>query len=422
MRKLFLLLAAMSCLVMNAWAEDTQTVVSSASFTNWTPPTYGFNASNLATLLNAVVAEEDAVYHLQTHMSNIFVIDEGGIATRVDGVVKDGTYRVNCQIRIDGENAALYRLPKSDEAAMEVTVNGVNWTYSAGYSGPTYSYANISSPNFVVAFKDTDFLYLGGQVSFSNLQKGKAIETKKLEDFVMGGTGTYTFSKKTNHISWLNVSTAGEISGTPDTVCATACYDTISVSDGVATPIDIRVYVSEVTPSPSEREVITSASFTNMPQPKLGDILNAYTDVNQLVAAEGAHYRFGANASWWKYNDDLSKWEQVTSGTAATAGRYRIIAQLRVDDNNGKFYRLPNDTTDFTLTIDGEKCNAASNHIVYDNYSYGLYTTPEVVVNNDPTALINHKSNRNQACKILLGGQLLILRDGHTYNAQGARL
>ena len=59
---------------------------------------------------------------------------------------EEGTYRFQCQARVDGENGYTHTI-YHDNAT--VTINGIEWTVSSGFKSNSFSYVYIQSPDII---------------------------------------------------------------------------------------------------------------------------------------------------------------------------------------------------------------------------------------------------------------------------------
>ena len=119
--------------------------------------TWDISALNdLINTLNASVAAEP--YRLDAEMSSLgkwdpvneeLVILDPAEAQKLTA----GDYQFITAVKIDGEEANLYRLPKATEEVLSVTVDAAVW--SVDLSGividATYSYTYVTSPMFTIS-------------------------------------------------------------------------------------------------------------------------------------------------------------------------------------------------------------------------------------------------------------------------------
>lgn len=158
MRKIFFLCALCASTLM-AFAQDTRMVVTECYFTGWNPALITNGLTNGKTgnqvksdLLNSLTPAEGAVYYIAPTMSNIGKWDDEkyDFPKVTTEQITPGYYYLWTQLRIDGENGSLYRLPDNYED-LTVYVDGQKWNvYTTTSVEPTYSYVWISSPVYPI--------------------------------------------------------------------------------------------------------------------------------------------------------------------------------------------------------------------------------------------------------------------------------
>ena len=143
-------------------AGDTRSIVAACAFTGFENAiridmTWDVNALNdLVGILNASVAAEP--YRLDAEMSSLgkwdpvneeLIILDPTEAQKLTA----GDYRFTTAVRIDGEEAKQYRLPKATEEALSVTVDAAVWAVdlSGIVIDANYSYTYVTSPMFTVS-------------------------------------------------------------------------------------------------------------------------------------------------------------------------------------------------------------------------------------------------------------------------------
>ena len=148
-------------------ASDTRSIVTACAFTGFEPGikvdmTWNISAlNNLINTLNASVASEP--YRLDVEMSSLGKWDP----TNATLVVLDphteekltaGDYQFITAVRIDGEEAKQYRLPKATEEVLSVSVDATPWAVdlSGIVIDVTYCYTVVNSPMFTVSNVPTD--------------------------------------------------------------------------------------------------------------------------------------------------------------------------------------------------------------------------------------------------------------------------
>lgn len=149
MKKILLFVAALVCSVTMVFAQDTRIVIDECEFTT-SPidPRDMIKAGDTwnGTLRHAIVAKftapDGAVYYLPQEMLDVQVLNGSTWKYLDSGTELNATdsYHVLLQIRIDGANGELYRLP-DNTADLTVKVNGVAWTVKSTDVYSTYSFA-----------------------------------------------------------------------------------------------------------------------------------------------------------------------------------------------------------------------------------------------------------------------------------------
>lgn len=387
MRKIFLFVTAALCSVTMAFAqEDTRTVISTCAFTG-TPASVvaGQNwYEKWATSGGCFKPVTSNIYHVSQYMYLQKKQDDNSWASFPNNtIITEGTYRYNLQLRIDSDYGAgtSYRL--QDDGTLTMTVDGVSWSIGAAgvTTMPTFSYVWVFGPEMTVEkvtlpLKFTYNSSLDYKVNYIN----QAITEKDLKQYTTGGTESYTYTKTTNKAPWFQVSEDGILSGTPTALSQQAVRDSVKLSDGEKDTI-IALYVGPVAPLPANREVVSSASFTNFTTPKIGDVNSTSyrsTLLSAIVRPEGAVYQLtdASNTRFYKVVNDQTV--LMADGEAFAEGTYRMQGQIRIDDNNGYFYVLDSEN-DLTATMDGKAMNISSGS-TQDTYSYRFYSHEFTIV------------------------------------------
>ena len=158
MRKIFFL-CALCASVLTAFAEDTRTVITECRFTCLYTGiiedgiTYGRTGNDVTSSLHhALTPIEGAVYHMTPTMSKLGKWDDDKYDYKsvTDEKITPGYYYFWTQLRIDGENGSLYRLPDNYED-LTVYVDGQKWNvYTTTTVESTYSYVWIASPVYPI--------------------------------------------------------------------------------------------------------------------------------------------------------------------------------------------------------------------------------------------------------------------------------
>ena len=148
-------------------ASDKRSIISSCAFTGFengikVDMTWNISAlNNLINTLNASVATEP--YRLDAEMSSLGKWDPINATLVVldphaEEKLTAGEYQFVTAVRIDGEEAKQYRLPKATEEALSVSVDATPWTVdlSSIVIDVTYCYTVVNSPMFTVSNVPTD--------------------------------------------------------------------------------------------------------------------------------------------------------------------------------------------------------------------------------------------------------------------------
>ena len=373
MKKITFLMAALLCgaVVANA-QEDTRTVVTNVTVTNFVTPEFGDNCNRSKTI-KGLQLPANAPYRFPDTMGGFYKKnDDDTWSTLSDGdVFTEGTYYFSAQLRVDNAYGTTHRLP-STGAELTVTVDEEEWSVAEKtYVYPEYSYVWVKSPEFTIVKKTLPLTFSDSKnLDYTENFVNTAVAEKDLKEYVVGGTETYTFSKTTNNCSWLQVSSDGIISGTPTALDKKTYHETIQVSDDESTQ-EIEIYIGCVYPQSGDRTVLTTATFTGLTTPVYGAALPEIS----LTAPEGAVYSLGSHRKWQKKADDDS-WADY-SGAQFEVGTYRAQVQLRIDEPNGYYHVLSADTK---MVVDDAEWTIMGGVKVFSDYSYGYWASPEFEV------------------------------------------
>ena len=403
MKKITFLMAALLCgaVVANA-QEDTRTVVTEVTVTNFVTPEFGDNCNRSKTI-KGLQLPANAPYRFPDTMGGFYKKnDDDTWSTLSDGdVFTEGTYYFSAQLRVDNAYGTTHRLP-STGAELTVTVDEEEWSVAEKtYVYPEYSYVWVKSPEFTIVKKTLPLTFSDSKnLDYTENFVNTAVAKKDLKAYVVGGTETYTFSKTTNNCSWLQVSSEGIISGTPTALDKNAYYETIQVSDGESTQT-IEIYIGCVYPQSGDRDVLATATFTGLTTPVYGAALQEIS----LTASEGAVYSLGSFRKWQKKADDDS-WADY-SGAQFEVGTYRARVQLRIDELNGYYHVLSADTK---MVVDDAEWTIMGGVKVFSDYSYGYWVSPEFEVKATSTGVDCVQT------------PAIYARQGRIYGAEGARI
>ena len=342
-------------------ADDNRTVVTRVELTSNMPiPTYGGEAKTLYSYETTV--GEPA--YMTEHMGSWY-IRNGETWKRYDSsVFREGTYQYHNQVRID-DGSETYKLSETTR----VFIDGSEWTISPGSITvePTYSMSYYVSPNYVVTkIDDYELTFYGSdRYNIGANYIGTPIEEFSVSDGVLGGVGSYTFSKDSGP-AWINVSSAGVVSGTP-TVVGSNSNLVVRVTDEASNTKTISITVRETYNDPNLRTVVENVVITsNMEAPVYGGEVKTYYTY-ETVSGEPA-YMTPHMGAWYKENG--TKYTESTF----KPGRYYYFNQIRVDGNAGHTHMLSNSTT---LTVDGNVWTiSTSGATVEPTYSMAYYKSP----------------------------------------------
>ena len=287
----------------------------------------------------------------------------------------EGTYKFDCQVRIDGAAGLTHVL---DSAGVTVTVDGVAWTTGTPDVYDTYSYMGVTSPEYTVtapagtplAFAKNDTWNIG------NTQNGVAITSFSVAVGASGGTAPYTFSKVSGP-AWLEVAPDGTVSGTPTAAGANENL-VIRVTDSAGTPAtaDITLTVGNTAVNPADRTKVSEVAGTS----DLSTILVYGGAFNKptITVTTGAPAYFEisvSNGNWLKKNS-AGDWDYYTEATF-TEGTYKFDCQVRIDGAAGLTHVL--DSAGVAVTVDGVAWSAGTVY-VDDDYSCVWVDSPEYTV------------------------------------------
>ena len=348
--------------------------------------------SNIATILVYGGAYKKPTVAVTTGAPAFFTINSGngdwlkknsaGVWERYTGATfTEGTYKFQCQVRIDGAAGLTHVL---DSAGVTVTVDGVAWTAGTPDVENHYSLVWVQSPEYTVtapagtplAFAKNDEWNIG------NTQSGMAIASFSVASGASGGTAPYTFSKVSGP-AWLAVAPDGTVSGTPTAAGANENL-VIRVTDSAGTPAsaNITLTVGNTAVNPADRTKVNKVEGTS----NIATILvygGAYKKPTVAVTT-GAPAFFtinSGNGDWLKKNS-AGVWERYT-GATFTEGTYKFQCQVRIDGAAGLTHVL--DSAGVTVTVDGVAWTAGTPD-VENHYSLVWVQSPEYTVTSPSAA------------------------------------
>ncbi|MBE6782658.1 MAG: hypothetical protein E7536_01440 [Ruminococcaceae bacterium] len=214
---------------------------------------------------------------------------------------------------------------------------------------------------------------------------GQYVERSIYEN-VSGGMKPYTFTKVSGP-GWLSIdSETGVISGTPTKV-SDYDYFTFTVTDANGDSVEHDFYIWSVNVLPEDREIITSVTATT----DIADILvygAPYKDITYTMGegCEEVDFLYRDPYSWEiKVGDE---WQDF-DGDYFLDGTYRIVTQVRVDDDAGAAYMFDANEV-LPVTVDGVDWNTADDKPgVYDTYSYMWVQSPEFTIEKPANTVVD---------------------------------
>ena len=287
----------------------------------------------------------------------------------------EGTYKFDCQVRIDGAAGLTHVL---DSAGVTVTVDGAAWTTGTPDVYDDYSLVGVSSPEYTVtapagtplAFAKNDTWNIG------DTQSGVAIASFSVASGASGGTAPYTFSKVSGP-AWLAVAPDGTVSGTPTAAGANEDL-VIRVTDSAGTPAsaDITLTVGNTAVNPADRTKVNKVEGTSdiATIPVYG---GAYKKPTVTVTTGApAYFNINSGNGRWLKKNSTGDWDYYTEATF-TEGTYKFDCQVRIDGAAGLTHML--DSAGVTVTVDGAAWTTGTPD-VYDDFSLVGVSSPEYTV------------------------------------------
>ena len=189
--KRFNLLICVMALSLSAYAQDTRTEVNE------------FNAtSNISEVIvyghefkkPTLTMEEGSVAYFPSSMTNIQKKDKSGKWNYYYSTISEGTYRIQAQLRIAGENGTLYVIGENPS----LKVDGTDWTFSGRSIEDTYSFSVVYSPEIIVEYSALDIISNDSE-KVSNIYNLQGILVKRnatKEDFNTLPDGLYIVDGK----------------------------------------------------------------------------------------------------------------------------------------------------------------------------------------------------------------------------------
>ena len=299
----------------------------------------------------------------------------GGWDYYTSATFTEGTYKFQCQVRIDKAAGLTHML---DSAGITVTVDGAAWSAGTPDVYDHYSCVWVDSPEYTVtAPAGTPLAFMKSSAwDIGDTQNGVAIASFSVASGATGGTAPYTFSKVSGP-AWLEVAPDGTVSGTPTAAGANEDL-VIRVTDSAGTPAtaDITLTVGNTAVNPADRTKVSEVAGTSDTAtiPVYGGAYNKPT----VTVTTGAPAYFEvsvSNGNWLKKNS-AGEWKKYTEATF-TEGTYKFECQVRIDGAAGLTHVL--DSAGVTVTVDGVAWTTSS-PTVDDTFSYVYVGSPEYTV------------------------------------------
>lgn len=212
---------------------------------------------------------------------------------------------------------------------------------------------------------------------------GQYVERSIYEN-VSGGVLPYTFTKVSGP-DWLSIDAeTGVISGTPTKV-SDYDYLTFTVTDANGDSVEHEFYIWSVNVLPADREIITSVTAT--------------TDIEDILVYGGEYkiptYTVDSPATFLNHSS-MYAWEikvgdewQDFEGDYFLDGTYRIVTQVRLDDDAGAAYMFDANEV-LPVTVDGADWNTEDNMPeVYDTFSMMWVQSPEFTIEKPENTVVD---------------------------------
>ena len=320
--------------------------------------------------------------YFNTNMGNWWKKDGDTWVKITNGSFTSGTWRYATQLRIDGNGALTHKLAQN----LTVKVNGQNWTVFGNTAvGDTFSFNNARSMEITISAGSSLVFNKLSNWNIPNNYVGTPITSFSVASGADGGTKPYTFSK-TSGPNWINVSSTGNVSGTPTATGNNASL-VVKVKDKVGNNKEITINVGKTSLSNNNKTEISSLIATSNTN-NIAVYGGAIQDPTFTVTTGAPAFFNTTMGNWWKKNGDT--WEKVTSGTFST-GTWRYSTQIRIDGDAGlthKFAQKP------TVRVDGQDWTVFGNTSVGDVFSFSNVRSPEIEISeNAVTYTVSFNTN-----------------------------
>ena len=384
-----------------------------------------------------------------------------------------GKYYFGVQVRIEGANAKLYRMPKDGETAMTVLVDGTPWLPAAAAATiePTYSCQWIYSPafEFLEPEKITSVAYTGfeGQIKLGTvwdydkkIAVAEAFVHAEMEYHWTINKPSATLYKKNAADEWEEVSDATVTAGTYQFEIWMASqnakeYRFPSDKNDVTATVDGKAWnIKDVVNSETSSWLkIISPAFdivdpaaAKVELKAVCDDLKAILDFADKCGIPNDYTKdlnTAFNSAWGVYTSLDATYAQIVAATdAASTARNAAIAAFKMYGP----IALKNELANLLLPTDSQACKdivtaaqAEADKLAWDDAKSvteniaalqpvieALLKDTEDALNaqraSDATGMESVQPSAVSIQKVIENGVLYILRDGKMYNAQGTEM
>lgn len=272
----------------------------------------------------------------------------------------------------------------------KLIINGVEWADDVICEGW------VNSPAFTVDYVAGAlelFLFNGQNYQILDNYIGVEIDNYSFANYVVGGTKPYTFSKSSGP-DWINVSTDGNISGTPTTVGTNEDL-VITVTDSLGATDSLDIAVDETHIKPEDREVVSRVVGTiDIPEFHCGDSFELEMETNVTEGSPATISTYGTDFYVIDENGEAGEVVEV-----ATYGQYIMDFFVAIDDDAGYTHVL--DEENLEIIVNGVTCTH-NGPVVQEDESYVWARispiTVDHVFDNDTDATCNGCEYTREGC------------------------
>lgn len=478
MKKIFTLCAAVLFAGMTFAATDTREVITNYVFSGYDLRTiqigFVWNSDASEEFTNAIVPQEGAPYYLSVTMTNLFRKNNDDTYTKVQSneELTAGVYRFEMQLRIDGDYGTQYRVPDKDkiESSATVKINGQKWVVTNQYATiqSNYSYFWIKSPDFKLIDLNMSEISLWQELWFTEtVDQGKmdGKEFTAFGDFVSltpvdpdgkmsvdGNTArfgtpldsaSYKFRLKTGGTSTdsktylkINVPADGQLRIAARTGKNAENRSLILQQNGVTL---YNALLSEDDTISTEGKRFYPYIYVKVEQGELTissfmNGINIYEIAFRGEAEYGTDFNFPfGNFMMGSIGFTIDAYPEEYVGGDITDGLLLMIERLDVfgDFNTHDLYD-PRELLTSYIFKDGHRYKIIAAEGTINKLSdelislYGKFLCNDLKIYNiqaliqvKPEGMKNVQGDKVQSTKVIRNGQLLIERNGRTYNANG---